>query len=52
MKTLRTYLVEITTSDRAYIPFAEPILQLSRQFEAEEIEALLQKYLDEGLLYA
>ncbi len=52
IKNLRIQLVELTEADPAYLPFAEPILQLSRQFEAEEIEALLQKYLDEGLRHA
>lgn len=51
MKVLREQLVELISSDQAYIPFAEPILQLSRQFEAEEIEELLQKYLAEGLFH-
>lgn len=49
MKTLRVQLAELTAYDQAYIPFAEPILKLSQQFEAEEIEIFLRKYLAEEL---
>ncbi len=52
IKTLRAQLAKLTKADPIYMPFAEPILQLSRQFEVEEIEALLQKYLAEGLHHA
>ncbi len=52
IKALRVQLAELTESDQIYIPFAEPILQLSRRFEAEEIEALLQKYLTGELHHA
>ncbi len=52
MKTLRAQLTELIASDQAYIPFTEPILQLSRQFEAEEIEALLQNFLARELPHA
>ncbi|NEQ54627.1 MAG: response regulator, partial [Leptolyngbya sp. SIO3F4] len=52
MKTLREQLTNLTESDQAYVAFVEPIFQLSRQFEAEAIEALLQKYLVEGSLRA
>jgi CheY-like chemotaxis protein len=45
MKALRTQLTELTASEQAYTPFAAPLLQLSRKFEAEEIEELLQKYM-------
>ena len=50
MKTLRVQLAKLAASDQAYIPFAKPILKLSQQFDAEEIEALLRKYLDKGSL--
>ncbi|MEM9486728.1 MAG: ATP-binding protein, partial [Cyanobacteria bacterium P01_F01_bin.116] len=52
IKSLREQLGGLTASDQAYVPFAEPILQLSRQFEIEEIETLLQKYLTEGFFHA
>ncbi|MEM9808302.1 MAG: ATP-binding protein [Cyanobacteria bacterium P01_D01_bin.56] len=52
MKTLRSQIAELTTSDSTYTAFAEPILQLSREFEAEEIEAVLQQYLAEDSLHA
>ncbi|MEM9266192.1 MAG: ATP-binding protein [Cyanobacteria bacterium P01_F01_bin.13] len=52
IKNLRIQLEELTETDPAYILFAEPILQLSRKFEVEEIEALLEKYLDKGVLHA
>lgn len=49
IKKLRTQLEELTEADPSYTSFAEPILQLSRQFEVEEIEALLEKHLAEAL---
>lgn len=52
IKALRAQLLELTESDQAYSSFVEPIFQLSRQFEVEEIEALLQKYLNEELFHA
>ncbi|MBX2862500.1 MAG: response regulator, partial [Leptolyngbyaceae cyanobacterium MAG.088] len=52
MKTLRGQLTELTESDQAYILFAEPILKLSQQFDAEKIEELLSKYLHKELHYA
>ncbi len=52
VKDIRVQLAELTELDQIYMPFAEPILQLSRQFEIEEIEALLERHLDEGLLHS
>ncbi len=52
IKALREQLTKLTESDQAYAPFAEPILQLSRQFAAEEIEALLQNHLAGELPHA
>ena len=51
MKTLRERLVGLVASDQAHTSFAEPILQLSQQFKAEEIEVLLQRYLGEKFLH-
>ncbi|MEO0407196.1 MAG: ATP-binding protein [Cyanobacteria bacterium P01_A01_bin.135] len=51
MATLRDQVTALTESEQAYRPFAEPILSLSRQFEAEEIEALLQRYLAEEVTH-
>jgi len=49
LRALREQLEHLVRTDRHYIPFAEPILQLTRQFQAEEIEELLQRYLADGL---
>ena len=40
-------VVEQLMTDKQYSPFAEPILQLAKQFRAEEIEDLLGRYLAE-----
>ena len=45
IKGLREHLVELVESDRAFSPFAEPLLQLAKQFETEEIEELLECHL-------
>ena len=47
MKALRGKIEQLVDEDKAYTPFAEPILQLAKQFQIEEIEQLLQKYLTE-----
>lgn len=49
IQALRTLLAELTKAEPTYRPFFKPILQLSRQFQIEEIETLLQKYLTEDL---
>ena len=46
---LRTQLEELIETDPTYTSFAEPMLQLSRMFEVEEIEALLEKHLAEDM---
>lgn len=48
LRALREQIEQLVNTDRIYTPFAEPILQLARQFKAEEIEELLQQYLNEG----
>lgn len=48
INTLRAQLTELTEVDPVYGSFVEPIMQLSRRFEAEEIETLLNRYLIEG----
>ena len=45
LKDLRIQVEQLVKADPDYTPFAEPILQLAKQFRAEEIEALLGKYL-------
>lgn len=45
LKTLRERLESLIDTDKMYSPFAEPLLQLARQFKAEEIEDLLHQYL-------
>jgi hypothetical protein len=58
IKTLREQLEHLVHTDQRYIPFAEPLLQFAQQFQAEEIEDLLQQYLadlenvDGGIIHA
>ncbi|MEO0987164.1 MAG: ATP-binding protein, partial [Cyanobacteria bacterium J06639_14] len=47
INALRKSLDELVTNNTAYISFAEPILQLAKQFETEQIEFLLNQYLAE-----
>lgn len=51
LRDLRQTLEALVNSDNAYRPFAEPILQLAKQFQAEEIEQLLQQYLNQELAH-
>jgi signal transduction histidine kinase/DNA-binding NarL/FixJ family response regulator len=48
LKALRERIQSLVRSDERYTRFADPILQLAKQFQAEEIEELLQNYLVEG----
>ncbi|XGV86174.1 MAG: ATP-binding protein [Limnothrix sp. BL-A-16] len=58
IKILREQLEHLVHTDQRYIPFAEPLLQFAQQFQAEEIEDLLQQYLadlenvDGGIIHA
>jgi signal transduction histidine kinase/CheY-like chemotaxis protein len=58
LKILREQLEQLVQTDPKYTPFVEPLLQLAKQFQAEEIEDLLQQHLvsldsvDEGVVYA
>lgn len=56
LKVLREQLEQLVKTDQVYAPFAQPVLQLAKQFQAEEIEELLQQYLTqdrtEGLTHA
>lgn len=47
LKALREQLEHLVHTDQRYTPFAEPLLQLAQQFQAEEIEDLLQRYLED-----
>jgi len=42
---LRLRLDDLKTCDSRYIPFADSLLTLTRQFQTEEIEALLNRHL-------
>ncbi|MEM9009389.1 MAG: ATP-binding protein [Cyanobacteria bacterium P01_F01_bin.86] len=46
IKDIRTQLVQLIETNTAYNPFAVSILQLAKQFQTEEIEAVLQKHLN------
>lgn len=48
LKKLREQLELLIHSDQRYVPFAEPLLQLAQQFQAEEIEDLIQHYLEDA----
>lgn len=48
LQELREQISHLVQSDARYAHFADPILHLAKQFKAEEIEDLLQKYLTEG----
>lgn len=45
--TLRKKINSLVESDRLYVPFAEPILRLTKQFLVEEIQELLNQHLEE-----
>ncbi|MBE9182745.1 response regulator [Oculatella sp. LEGE 06141] len=51
LRTLREQIEQLVHTNRRYVPFAEPILQLTRQFKTEEIEELLQHYLTGTSVY-
>lgn len=46
LKNLREKLEHLVQTDPVYLPFTEPLLQFAKRFQAEEIEELLQQYLD------
>ena len=48
VKGLRKQLEKIISEDSQYTSFAEPIIQLSKHYQTEEIESILNKYLLEG----
>lgn len=45
VQELRSQLEHLKNSDTTYVPFAESLLKLARQFRSEEIETLLQQHL-------
>jgi hypothetical protein len=45
LKALRERIESLVRVDGSYSKFAAPLLQLAKQFKAEEIEELLQQYL-------
>lgn len=47
LKALRSQIEQLVDGDGVYAAFAEPILQLAKQFKAEEIEELLEQYIKE-----
>ncbi|MEP1062031.1 MULTISPECIES: response regulator [Cyanophyceae] len=47
LKRLREHIEQLVHSNHHYAGFAAQVLQLAKQFKAEEIEALLQQYLSE-----
>lgn len=49
---LREQLEQLIEEDPVYGGFGEPIIQLARQFQVEEIEICLQAYIDQGTVYA
>ena len=51
LKALREQIEQLVNTDKVYTAFAEPILELAKQFKAEEIEELLQQYLTKGLAH-
>ncbi|MEM6451004.1 MAG: CHASE2 domain-containing protein [Cyanobacteria bacterium P01_D01_bin.105] len=51
LRRLRQEIGALVDADQSYRPFATPILQLAKQFEAEEIEQLLKQYLTEELVH-
>lgn len=48
IKELRNSLEELAARDATSISFTQPLLELAKQFETEEIENRLQQYLIEG----
>ncbi len=51
LKALAQEIEQLVEEDKFYLPFAEPIIQLAKQFQVEEIEELLEKYLTEVLAH-
>ena len=47
---LREQVETLINTDQSYVPFANSILRLAKQYRADEIETLLQQYLTEGLV--
>ncbi len=52
LKLLCEQLERLISQEKTYLPFAEPIFQLAKQFKAEEIEELLEQYIAEGMIHA
>lgn len=48
VKALRETIWALTASNNIYLPFAQPILELARQFRVEEIASLLQLHTSTG----
>ena len=48
IKGLRSHLEQLKRSDVTYAAFVDPLLGLAQQFQTEEIEKQLQKYLAKG----
>ena len=46
IKALREHIEQWMDTDQVYIPFAEPILKLAKQFQTEAIEESLHQYLN------
>ncbi|NER80364.1 MAG: response regulator [Leptolyngbya sp. SIO1D8] len=46
IKVLREQLGQLVQHDEQYLPFVESMLQLTQQFQTEEIEVRLQQYLE------
>jgi PAS domain S-box-containing protein len=47
IKGIRDHLAQLTQTDPKYIAFVKPLLELTQQFDIEQIEVLLQQYLTE-----
>ncbi len=52
IKELCESLEELALNDSTHLPFTQPLLDLANQFDTEEIENILQKYLMEGESHA
>ncbi|MEM9805003.1 MAG: response regulator [Cyanobacteria bacterium P01_D01_bin.56] len=48
MRPLRDYLDQLVNQESHYIPFAESLLRLAKQFKSEEIEELLETYINQA----
>ena len=48
VRSLREQIDQLVAMDPGYTPFAKTILTLAKQFQTEEISALLQRYLGEA----